>query len=234
MKTVGLVVLLMSSCALELGAQTVVQQFSAVSSGAGQVSDMDLPEPTAPGSVLIAMPELLTPDIDVVSITDNAPDGGNTYKQVKGANASCAKKTLQIWYCENCKAGVTELKFHLSGHVRSSINGFLEVSNLALSSVLDASASLSDGKGTAQGLQAGPSVQTMATDFVIARYSFMSNARGVMPESWTFKPAYVYGLNLPAGTYRPTLTGAAASGDYCMSVAAFKVAVSVPAPMPSH
>ncbi len=45
---------------VELSAQTVLQQFVAVSSGAGTVSDMDLPQPTAKGSVLIAMPVQLS------------------------------------------------------------------------------------------------------------------------------------------------------------------------------
>ena len=79
-----------------------------------------------PGSVLIAMPVQLSPDIKVISVTDNAPAGGNTYKQVVGATASCGKKSLEIWYCENCNPEVTELKFHLSGHVRASLNGFFE------------------------------------------------------------------------------------------------------------
>ena len=56
---------------VEAPAQTVVQQFAAISSGAGTVSDMDLPEPTAKGSALIAMPLLLTPGVKVVSVTDN-------------------------------------------------------------------------------------------------------------------------------------------------------------------
>lgn len=233
MKHISVALLLFLCIGIDTQAQTIVQQFSAVSSGAGQVSDMDLPDPTAQGSTLVAMPELLTPGIDVVSITDNAPDGGNTYKQVKGANSSCAKKALQIWYCENCKGGVTELKFHLSGHVISSINGFMEVANLAPASVLDATASLSDAKGSNDNLQVGPSIVTTATDFIVARYSFTSRAKGVKPDSWTFKPSYVYGLNLPAGTYRPTLTGTA-PGTFCMSVAAFKISGSVPASQPPH
>ncbi|MGB9085323.1 MAG: hypothetical protein WCC46_11925, partial [Terriglobales bacterium] len=122
---------------LDLSAQTVVQQFAAVSAGAGTVSDMDLVSPTLKGSVLIAMPVLLSPGVKVLSVTDNAPEGGNTYKEVPGASSSCPNGPLDIWYCENCHPGVTELKFHLSGHVKSSINSFLEVSNLALSSVLD-------------------------------------------------------------------------------------------------
>lgn len=43
-----------------VSAQTVLQQFTAVSSGAGTVSDMDLPQPTAKGSVLIATPVQLS------------------------------------------------------------------------------------------------------------------------------------------------------------------------------
>ncbi|MGB3579353.1 MAG: hypothetical protein WBA08_24650, partial [Candidatus Sulfotelmatobacter sp.] len=65
---------------VELSAQTVVQQFVAVSAGAGTVSDMDLPKPSGKGSVLIAMPVLLSPGVKVLSVSDNAPDGGNTYK----------------------------------------------------------------------------------------------------------------------------------------------------------
>lgn len=49
----------------------------------------------------------------VVSVTDNAPDGGNTYKQINNASSSCSKRSIDFWYCENCKADVTELKFHM-------------------------------------------------------------------------------------------------------------------------
>src|SRR5580658_9348752 len=99
-------------CAARVSAQTVVQQFVAVSRGAGTVSDMDL-QPTVEGSTLIAMPFELTPGIKVLSVTDNAPDGGNTYKEVSGSAASCQGQSLSLWYCEKCNSGVTELKFHL-------------------------------------------------------------------------------------------------------------------------
>lgn len=218
-----------------VSAQTIVQQFAAVSAGAGQVSDMDLNEPTGQGSVLIAMPELLTPGVKVVSVTDNAPDGGNTYKQVKGASSSCASKPVEIWYCENCKAGVTELKFHLSGHVRASINAFLEVSGMALSSVLDGDgAHVSDGTETSDGSRVGPRIVTTATDFIIVRHSSASHAGGTAPAPWTFKSTYLYGLDLPAGTYQATITGGKSGGNFCMSAAAFKTAAQVPAANPPH
>ncbi|MGA7574348.1 MAG: hypothetical protein WCA97_10225 [Terriglobales bacterium] len=225
-----ILLLLVLSGGLQLSAQTVVQQFAAVSSGAGVVSDMDLPDPTAEGSVLIAMPELLTPDVKVLSVTDNAPAGGNTYKQVSGAVSSCAKAPIDIWYCERCNPGVTELKFHLSGHVRASINSFLEVSNLALPAALDGSgAQISDGKVTSSGLEVGPSIKTTATDFVIAAYSSINpRPTGVTPVAWTFKPTYVYQLNAAPGTYQPTLTGSKAGGNFCTSIAAFK---TKPAPV---
>src|ERR1700682_6277863 len=126
MKEQLLILLLLLWGGLQLSAQTIVQQFVAISTG-GEVSDMDLSQPTDKGSVLIAMPVLLSPGVKVLSVTDNAPDGGNTYKQVSGASSSCAKKSLDIWYCENCNPGVTELKFHLSDRVKASINAFLEV-----------------------------------------------------------------------------------------------------------
>src|ERR1700690_1465124 len=115
-------ILLLLCGGVELSAQTIVQQFVAVSSGAGTVSDMDLKQTAVKGSVLIAMPVLLSPDVKVLSVTDDAPDGGNTYKQIPGTISSCAKKSLDIWYCENCKPGVNELQFHLSDHVKASIN----------------------------------------------------------------------------------------------------------------
>jgi hypothetical protein len=220
----------MQLSAASLQAQTVIQQFAAVSRGAGEVSDMDLPQPTGEGSTLIAMPELLSPDITVESITDNAPDGGNTYKKVTAATSSCSGKTIEIWYCEKCKANVSELKFHLSGHVMASINGFMEVSGLALSSVLDGKgAQVSDGTDTAQGLEVGPRIVTTAPDFIVARYSSASHPTGVSPKDWTYKTTYVYGLNLPAGTYQPTLTGGKSGGSFCMGMAAFKSAAPAPA-----
>jgi hypothetical protein len=214
-----------------LSAQTIVQQFAAVSSGAGTVSDMDLNLPTGKGSVLIAMPVLLSPGVKVLSVTDNAPAGGNMYNQVPGTSSSCAKKSLDIWYCENCNPGVTELKFHLSEHVKASINAFLEVSNMALSSVLDGTGvQVSDGAGTSAGLEVGPSITTTAKDFIIARYfSTPLGPTGVTPEAWTYTTSYVYVLNGPSGNYQPTLTGGKAVGDFCMSLAAFKIAPSVPA-----
>jgi hypothetical protein len=221
-------ILLLLSGGVELSAQTIVQQFAAVSSGAGTVSDMDLQQPTAKGSVLIAMPVQLSPDVKVLSVTDNAPDGGNTYKQIPGSTSSCAKKSLDIWYCENCKPGVTELKFHLSDHVKASINAFLEVSNLALSSVVDGKGSqMSDGTATSGGLEVGPDITTTAKDFIVARYFATAPLpTGVSPAAWTYTTSYVYALNAPAGAYRPTLTGAKAAGSFCMGVAAFKTAAS--------
>jgi hypothetical protein len=220
-KTLLILVLLWAGA--ELSAQTIVQQFAAVSAGAGEVTDMDLTKPTGKGSVLIVMPGQLSPGINVVKITDNAPDGGNTYKQVSGATSACEKQPLEIWYCENCKADVTELKFHLSGNVKASINAFLEVSDMPLSSVLDGGAQVSDGTGTSEGFEVGPSITTTATDFVIARYSSTApRPTGVSPSSWTYKTTYVYQLNAAPGTYQPKLTGGSAESRFCMSTAAFK------------
>lgn len=230
-----LLVLLLLWGGVELSAQTVLQQFVAVSSGAGTVSDMDLPQPTAPGSVLIAMPVQLSPDVKVISVTDNAPAGGNTYKQVVGATASCDKKSLEIWYCENCNPEVTELKFHLSGHVRASLNGFLEVSGLALSSVLDGTgAHVNDGTASSAGAEVGPSMKTTTNDFVITRY--LSDAplpTAVTPADWKYSTSYLYVLNGPAGPYQPTLTGGKAGSEYCMGMAAFKAVAPTPAAPPA-
>jgi hypothetical protein len=220
---------------VELSAQTIVQQFAAISRGSGVKSDMDL-EATARGSTLIAMPGQLSPGVKVLSVTDNAPDGGNTYKQVSGASSSCPEGPLDIWYCENCNPGVTELQFHLSGRVKASINSFLEVSNLASSSVLDGSgAQVSNGTATSAGLEVGPMIKTTATDFIVARFfSASPYPTGVAPEAWTFKPSYVYLLNGPPGTYQPTLTGGEGGATFCMSVAAFKAAPPVATPPPDH
>jgi len=235
MKQHLLILLFLLLGAIELPAQTVVQQFAAVSSGAGTVSDMDLPEPTQKGSVLITMPLQLTPGVKVVSVTDNAPDGGNTYKQLPATISSCEKKLLDIWYCENCNPGVTELKFHLSDHVRASLNTFLEVSNMALSSVADGSgAHVSDGTATKAGLEVGPSITTTAKDFIIARYfSATPLPTGVTPEAWKYTTSFVYALNAEPGTYQPTLTGAKPGGGFCMGMAAFKIAAPVASPDPA-
>jgi hypothetical protein len=220
-----LLILLLLSAGAELSAQTIIQQFVAVS-GPSQVSDMDLPADSSGGSVIIAMPGPLAPGVKVLSVTDNAPGGGNTYKQVPDAASSCAgtNVSLDIWYCENCKAGVNELKFHLSDHVRGSINTFLEVSKMALSSVLDGNgAHVNDGPGTSAGLEVGPSITTTATDFIIARYfSTPPSPTGVIPATWTYKTSYVYVPNATPGTYQPTLTGGGAGSSFCMSMAAFK------------
>jgi hypothetical protein len=222
--------LLMLWAAFGASAQTVVQKFVALSSGAGTVSDLDLAQPTAQGSLLIAMPLLLTPDITVESVTDNAPGGGNVYTRVPESNSSCQKQSLDIWYCENCKAGAIELKFHHSSPVRASMNAFIEVSGAALSSVLDGlGVHVSDGTGASDGSLLGPKISTSAKDFVVARYFSMPVLPGgVTPSNWTHTPAFVYAVDLPAGTYQPTLTGAAPSTNFCMSMAAFKVAEPVP------
>jgi len=228
-----LLMLLLLWGGVELSAQTIVQQFTAISQG-NDISDMDLQEPTIEGSVLIAMPAPLTPGVKVLSVTDNAPDGGNTYKQVPGGISSCAKKSVDIWYCESCKSGVTELRFHLSDRSRGSINAFLEVSNMALSSILDGTgAQVSDGTATSAGMEAGPSMTTTAKDFIIARY-FPTDPlpTGVAPALWTYTTSYVYALNAPPGTYQPTLTGGKAAGSFCMSMAAFKTAPSVASSRP--
>lgn len=220
-----LLILLLLCAAPELIAQTVIQQFAAISKGSGMKSDMDI-EPTSKGSTIIAMPFELSPNVKVESVTDNAPDGPNTYKQVPGAISSCSEGHIDIWYCEKCNPGVTELQFHLSGHVKASINSFLEVSDLAASSTLDGTgAQISNGKATGTGQLAGPSIKTTATDFIVARFfSGTPYPTGVTPEAWTFKPSYAYVPKASPGTYQPTLTGGGAGGGYCMSMAAFKIA----------
>ena len=190
-------------------------------------SDMDLPTPTTQGSVLVAMPGPTSNGVRVLSVTDNAPAGSNTYKQVPGAAASCAKsQSLDIWYCENCSGGVTELKFHLSGNARASINVFLELADMPQSSVLDGSgANLSDGARSIAGLEVGPTIKTTGKDFVVARYTSTNPIpTGVTPSSWMYKTTHVYQLNAPAGNYQPTLTGGGTAGTFCMSMAAFKTA----------
>jgi len=221
-----LLTILLFFWAAQSPAQTVVQQFFALSLSPQPTSDMDLPEPTLKGSVLIAMPGPMTPGVKVVSVTDNAPAGGNTYKQVPGAASSCGGQILDIWYCENCNGEVTELKFHLSGGARMSVNAFIEVSNMQQSSVLDGNgAHVDDGTRTPAGLEVGPSITTTATDFVVARYSSAKPLpTGVTPSQWTYATTYVYARNGKAGTYQPTLTGKGESGSYCMSMAAFKTA----------
>jgi hypothetical protein len=209
---------------IDLSAQTIVQQFTAVSAGADVTTDMDLISPTLPGSVIITIPELLTPDVKVLSITDNAPGGSNTYKQVTTATSTCSSGSITIWYCENCNPGATELKFHNNAHTRASLNSFLELSDMAMSDVLDGNgAQVSNGAGTSAGVEAGPSLKTTTQDFVIARYSSTApRPKAVTPSSWTFKPAYVYQQNAPPGSYQPTLTGASSESKFCMSIAAFK------------
>lgn len=230
-----LLMLLLLWGGVELSAQTIVQQYVAISQG-NDVSDMDLKEPTRKGSVLIAMPAILSPGIKVLSVTDNAPGGGNKYKQVPDAFSSCANKAVDIWYCENCKPGVTELKFHLSDRAKGSINAFLEVSNMALASVADGSgAHVSDGTATSAGLEVGPSITTTTKDFIIARYfPIVPLPTGVTPAAWTYNTSYVYVQDAPPGTYQPTLTGAEAAGSFCISMAAFKTAASVAISQPSH
>jgi hypothetical protein len=234
-----LVVFLLFCAAAALSAQTVVQQFISISKAGAQVSDNDLPEPSSPGSTLIAMPMLLHPDpkadVTIVSVTDNAPAGGNTYKLVPGSASSCSKQSLGIWYCENCNPGVTELKFHLSGSVQASIDAFLEVSGLLSTSVLDGDgAHISDGTATKEGVVAGPSLKTTANDLIIALYfATPPLPTGVSPAVWKYTKSYVYQLNGAPGEYKPTLTGGNPGGNYCVSMAAFKVAPPVAPPPPA-
>jgi hypothetical protein len=224
-----LLTLLLLCGAVDLSGQAIVQQFAAISSGAGEMSDLGVPNPTANGNTIIVMPGQLSPGATVLSITDDAPEGSNTYKKVSAATSSCPTGPLEIWYCEKCNPGVTELKFHLSGHVKGSINTFLEVSNLSLTSVLDGSGvQVSDGTATNAGIEVGPSIKTTATDFVVARYFSVTppTPSGVTPATWTHRPSYVYTANAAAGTYQPTLQGAKPGSKFCMSVAAFKIADS--------
>ena len=210
---------------IALSAQTIVQQFTSLSQGL-TIAPMELKEPTGKGNLLIAMSTIVSPGVRVLSVTDDAPNGGNAYKQIAGASSSCANKFAEIWYCENCKARVTERKFNLSDATSLSINSFLEVSNMALSSAADGNgAHVSDGTTTSAGLEPGASIKTTATDFIIARYfPTAPPPTGVTPAAWTYSPSYVYVQNAPPGTYQPTLTGAKPAGNFCMGMAAFKAA----------
>ncbi len=221
MKTnLKLLLLLLVCGGVKVSAQTVLQDFVSIGAPA-EVIDMDLPKPSAKGSVLIAMPGPLTEGVKVISIVDNK---GNTYKEIPGATSSATGKSLQIWYCENCAEGVTELKFRMSRFAKlGSINGFVEVSNVALSSSLEGSAQVSDGKATSDGLEAGPSITTSARAFLIARYASDSPLpKGVNPAPWTYKTTHVYLEGGAPGTYQPKLTGATAGSNFAMSMAAFK------------
>ena len=211
-------------------AQTVLQHFIAVSKGGIDVSDMDIGT-TSEGSVIIAMPLQLSPGVKVLSVTDNAPTGSNIYKQIPASTASCDKLDMEIWYCEKCAAGVTELKFHLSGPPRASLNALVEVSGLALPAVLDGQGThLEDGTRTSKGEEVGPVIKTTMADFIIARYhSDFPIPKAVTPDPWQYRTSYVYIPNAPAGSYQPTLSGGEGkSGKYCMSAAAFKVAPPAP------
>jgi hypothetical protein len=220
-----LLVLLFLLGGFQLQAQTIVQEIFNVG-GASHVSDMDVPKPTRPGSTLIAMPGPMSPGVKVMSITDNAPAGSNVYLQVPGAASSCGREALDIWYCEKCNPGVTELKYHFSGHVMS-VNTFLEVSDLALISPVDGTGvHVTDGTGTSDGVEAGPAIKTTATDFLIARYYSAAPPAAVTPAPWTLKSTYVYASNAPTGTHQPTLTGGGEAGSFCMSLAAFKTTAS--------
>jgi len=224
---VKLLAVLLLCGGVRLSAQTIVQEVTVLSQGA-HVSPVELKAPTGKGNLIIAMSTMLNPGLKVVSVTDDAPDGGNVYKQIAGASSSCANKPIDIWYCENCKPGVAELRFHLSAAAIASAYSVLELSNMALSSVVDGSGGqVSDGTATSAGQQVGASITTTARDFIVARY-FPSAPRptGVTPAAWTYNPSYVYVLNAPPGTYQPTLTGAKADGSFCMSVAAFKTAAA--------
>ena len=217
----------LGALAAAAGAQTIVQQHFAISNRPEPTSDMDLTTPTKTGSMLIAMPAPRAPGVKVESVTDNAPGGSNTYKQVPEAASSCGKtQSLDIWYCENCKGGVTELKFHLASGARLSVNSFLELANMQKTSALDGTgAHVNDGTRTAEGVEVGPSITTTATDFVIAKY-YSSNPipTAVTPTWWTYKTTYVYATDLPPGTHQPKLTGPGTGGEYCMSMAAFQTA----------
>jgi hypothetical protein len=230
MRTKFLVFLLLMG-GVELSAQTIVQQFVSLTRAEALQPHIDI-LPTHAGSLIIVMPGPLNSGITVVSVEDNATAGSSTYKQVPGAASSSAgmNSALDIWYCENCNAGATEIKINLSAPAKGSMNAFLEVSNMALASSLDGSGvQLSNGTGSSAGLEVGPSITTTAKDFVIARYvSTFPSPTGVTPAPWTYKSTYVYVPNGPPGTYQPTLTGAGPGASFCMSMAAFKVAASVP------
>jgi hypothetical protein len=216
----------MVSGSLPVFAQTIVQELVAVGS-ASDVIDLDLNSASVKGNMLIAMPGPITPGVKVLSVTDNAPGGGNTYKQVSGAASSAGNRALDIWYCENCRGGVTELKFHLSGMSKGCINAFLEVSQMASSSTVDGGANASDGTATGAGL-VGPSITTTTKDFIVARYFLIppSHTTGVTPSSWKYRTTYAYLLSARPGTHQPTITGGSAGSSFCMSIAAFKTSGS--------
>jgi hypothetical protein len=208
-------------------AQTVLQQFTSLSQGSVHRSFIELKQPTRKGSVLIAIPMFVAPNIRVLKVSDDGPEGGSVYHKIEAAAASCANKFVDIWYCENCKAGVTEIKMELSDTAQG-LNSFLEVADLAPSAAIDGpGAHVSDGTATIAGQAPGASITTSAQDFVLAAY--FPPAAGITPASWAFTRSFAYLQSAPPGTYQPTLTGAK-PGNYCMAMAAFKAATTASAP----
>lgn len=219
MKKTILILSLLLWGGVALSAQTIVQQLTSLSQGAHD-SLMELKEPTSKGSLLIALSTIVSPGVRVLTVTDDAQGGSNVYKKIAGASSSCANKFIDIWYCENCKPGATVVTFHQT-EASASVISFLEVSNMASSSVLDGSgAQVSDGTATSAGLELGPSFKTTATDFIVSAY--FPPPSGLTSAAWKFSPSFAYAQNEPPGTYQPTLTGAKPNGNFCIGVAAFK------------
>jgi hypothetical protein len=121
---------------------------------------------------------------------------------------------------------VTEIKFHLSGNIQATIDAFLEISGLATTSVLDGDgAHVTDGTAASDGSEVGPTLTTTAKDFIIARFfSTPPLPTAATSAAWQYNKSYVYQPEAAPGKYQPTLTGAKAGSNFCVSMAAFKIA----------
>jgi hypothetical protein len=126
-------------------------------------SDSVVVLPTLAGDLLVVGITLAALG-SVISITDNAPGGGNAYESdVRASDPST--ESAEIWYARNSRAGATEVTVTLSA-APSFVMWFTELSGLDPTSPLDATNTVSDQMATGSILPA-PRVSPSAASAVV-------------------------------------------------------------------
>lgn len=171
----------------------------------------------------------------VVSVTDNATGGSNTYVQASGAAGTTGVDQTDVWYCLSAAhAGATTVTVTFSG-VAGTFNKeawVFEVSGFT-SAAFDLAANVTNGTGVAS-TDTGASVTTtsttgflvgvITTSFTIAANPKAGNEFTSGGDISATSDAACSLISSTATAHQPVWTDGTATASFCSSTAAFKEA----------